>query len=70
MLEHVCQDILNWLDEGKNVVKVSVNLSRCHFGDMNLTEHILKIIDSYRVPHELIEIELTETTTDVNFQEL
>lgn len=70
MLEHVCQDIRNWLDEGKNVVKVSVNLSRCHFGDMNLTEHILKIIDSYRVPHELIEIELTETTTDVNFQEL
>lgn len=70
MLEHVCQDIRNWLDEGKNVVKVSVNLSRCHFGDMNLTEHILEIIDSYRVPHEFIEIELTETTTDVNFQEL
>lgn len=70
MLEHVCKDIRNWLDEGKNVVKVSVNLSRCHLGDMNLTEHILEIIDSYRVPHEYIEIELTETTTDVNFQEL
>lgn len=70
MLEHVCKDIRCWLDEGRNVVKVSVNLSRCHLGDRDLTEHILEIIDSYHVPHEYIEIELTETTTDVNFQEL
>lgn len=70
MLEHVCQDIRRWLDEGRKVVKVSVNLSRRHMGDVFLLENILAIIDKYQVPHEYIEIELTETTTDVDFSEL
>ena len=70
MLEHVCMDIQKWLKEGLPVVKVSVNLSRCHFGDMNLLQDILDIIDKYNVPHEYIEIELTETTTDVSFRDL
>lgn len=70
MLEHVCRDIRRWLDEGRNVVKVSVNLSRCNLGDANLLERILAVVDKYNVPHEYIEIELTETTTDVDFKEL
>ncbi len=70
MLEHVCRDIRRWLDEGREVVKVSVNFSRCHLGDMDLLDNILKIINKYNVPHRLIEIELTETTTDVDFEEL
>lgn len=70
MLERVCKDIRKWLDEGKKIVKISVNFSRRHLGDMNFLEHILEIVDRYRVPHEYIEIELTETTTDVDFQDL
>ncbi len=70
MLNHVCADIRRWLDEGRRVVKVSVNLSRCHMGNSHLLQNILDIIDSYNVPHEYIEIELTETTTDVSFNEL
>lgn len=70
MLEHVCKDIRKWLDEGKKVVKVSVNFSRRHLGDMNLLERILEVVDRYQVPHHYIEIELTETTTDVDFRDL
>lgn len=70
MLEHVCRDIRRWLDEGRKVVKVSVNLSRVHLGDIDLLDHIIRIIDKYNVPHRYIEIELTETTTDVDFTEL
>lgn len=70
MLEHVCRDIRKWLDEGRRVVTVSVNLSRVHLGDMDLLDRIIKIIDKYSVPHQYIEIELTETTTDVDFTEL
>ena len=70
MLEHVCRDIRRWLDEGREVVKVSVNLSRLHLGDTDLLESILSIIDKYSVPHHYIEIELTETTTDVDYKEL
>ena len=70
MLDHVCRDIRRWLDEGKNVVKVSVNFSRRHLSDMDLLEHIVEIIDRNNVPHDFIEIELTETTTDVEFKDL
>lgn len=70
MLDHVCRDIRRWLDEGREAVKVSVNLSRLHLGDEDLLESILRIIDKYNVPHHFIEIELTETTTDVDYKEL
>ncbi|MBR6070116.1 MAG: EAL domain-containing protein [Ruminococcus sp.] len=70
MLDHVCRDIRRWLDEGRPVVRVSVNLSRKHMADVDLLKHIVEIIDRNRVPHEYIEIELTETTTDVEFRDL
>ena len=70
MLDRVCSHLRKWLDEGKKVVRISVNLSRRHLSDMDLTKHILEIIDSHNIPHELIELELTETITDYNFQKL
>ncbi|MCI8494630.1 MAG: GGDEF domain-containing protein [Lachnospiraceae bacterium] len=70
MLEHVCQDIRRWLDDGRRVVTVSVNLSRAHMSDMDLLDHLLEIIDRYQVPHKYIEIELTETGTEVDFKHL
>ena len=70
MLDHVCRDIRRWLDEGREAVKVSVNLSRLPLGDEDLLESIPRIIDKYKVPHHFIEIELTETTTDVDYKEL
>ncbi|MBR1675208.1 MAG: GGDEF domain-containing protein [Eubacterium sp.] len=70
MLDHVCRDIRRWLDEGREVVRISVNMSRKHLVDVDLLEHIMEIIDRNNVPHEYIEIELTETTTDVLFRDL
>lgn len=70
MLDLVCSHIRKWLDEGRPVVKISVNLSRRHLTDMNLLEHIMAIIDRHNVPHKYIEIELTETTTDIEFTDL
>lgn len=70
MLDLVCQDIRRWMDEGRRVVRVSVNLSRKHLVDADLLTHIMKIIEKNDVPHEYIEIELTETTTDVGFRDL
>lgn len=70
MLERVCQDIRRRIDEGKPVVRISVNLSRKHMLDADLPEHIIEIVDRNRIPHNLIEIELTESTTDVEFKEV
>lgn len=70
MLEHVCRDIRRWLDKGLEAVRVSVNMSRLHLGTENLDEKIINTIKKYNVPHKYIEIELTETTSDVDFDEL
>ena len=70
MLEHVCRDISRWIEEDRDAVRVSVNFSRRHIKDMELVAHIISIIDKYEVPHKYIEIELTETTTDVEFKDL
>ena len=70
MLDHVCRDIRRWIDQGRKVVRISVNLSRKHMINRNLVEQLMKIIDRHNVPHSCIEIELTETTTDVAFSDL
>lgn len=70
MLEHVCRDIRKWLDQGKKVVRISVNLSRKNMINANLLENLLNIVDRHNVPHSCLEIELTETTTDVEYSSL
>ena len=70
MLDHVCRDLRKWLDAGFPVVRVSINFSRRHMMDPYLFRHIVEVIDAHEVPHKLVEIELTETTTDVEFRDL
>ena len=38
--------------------------------DEELLDHIIEIVDRNNVPHQYVEIELTETTTDVEFRDL
>lgn len=61
MLSHVARDQKKWLDEGRKCIPVSVNVSRAHFAEINLADQIRSIVDEAGAPHELIEIELTES---------
>lgn len=70
MLEQVCKDISRRLSEGKKAVRVSVNFSRKHLLDPDLLENIVRVIEKNKVPYEYIEIELTETNTEVDFKKL
>ena len=70
MLEHVCRDMQCWMKEGRQVVKTSVNFSRRHLLNMELVDSIVKVIDRYEIPHELIEVEFTETTNESDFIQL
>lgn len=70
MLDAVCKDIRRWMDNGIEPVQVSVNFSRCHLGNKQLLDEISDIIDGNKVPRRYIQIELTETTTEVDFSEL
>ena len=61
MLTHVARDQRDWLDSGRKCVPVSVNVSRAHFIEEDLAEQIRDIVDEAGTPHDLIEIELTES---------
>lgn len=61
MISHVAALQKKWLEEGKKVVPISVNVSRAHFAMPNLAKHICELVDRYDTPHHLIEIELTES---------
>lgn len=50
-----------WLDEGKGVPVVSVNLSRLHLMDDHLPENMKELSGSYGLKPEQIELEITES---------
>ena len=70
MFETVCADIRRWIDEGRRPPRVSVNFSRKHLNNPDLLGYILGIINRYEVQRKFLEIELTETTSDVEFNNL
>lgn len=61
MITEVARQQAQWLQEGKEIVPVSVNVSRIHFLRKDLAEHICEMVDQFDLPHEYIELELTES---------
>ena len=61
MLEEISKQQALWIRQGRKVVPISVNVSRAHFAKEDLAEHICSIVDKYHVPHNVIELELTES---------
>lgn len=61
ILNHVCKKIADWHHAGLECVPVSVNFSKLHFLKEFVAEEIIGIVDAWKVPHEYIEIECTET---------
>ena len=53
--------IRKWIDNGWNAVPVSINLSRMHFYENNISERLYKEFLKYKIPIEYIEFELTES---------
>ncbi|MDE7362286.1 MAG: EAL domain-containing protein [Oscillospiraceae bacterium] len=54
-------DMRRWLREGLEVPLVSLNVSRHHLADDNFCEKLNALVDNLGVPHELIELEITES---------
>lgn len=61
MVRKVCELLKGWLEKGYVPLPISVNISRLHFVNGHLAETIRDIVDSYQVPHHLLELELTES---------
>ncbi len=66
IFEEACRSVRRWLESGKRVVPVSVNLSRMHLFDLSFIEDYKATADSCRIPCGLLELELTESALSEN----
>ena len=69
MWEHVCMLLQKWIGEGKTPKPISVNVSRMDVYNSELVNQIIALVERYRIPSELFQLELTETAYAEN-QEL
>lgn len=61
MMKEVCAFLSEELKKGRNVVTVSVNVSRLHTQEEDYAKKLCGVVDSYGVPHDLVEVEITES---------
>ena len=61
ILRLVCQDIRYNLDHELPVLPVSINFSRADFGIIDIAEVVTETVEQYKIPHELLHIEITES---------
>ena len=61
MISQVAKMQAEWMIQGKKMIPISVNVSRAHFAQEGLAQHICQLVDAYGPSHELIELEVTES---------
>ena len=66
VIEQVCKDIKRWESEGYPMVPVSVNVSRYDFIEYGNIDRQIQLIESYKVPHEYLHMEVTESLYSEN----
>ena len=62
VLEEVCEYLKDWMDKGRKVVPISVNLSGKNLNRADFLTELIGIVDYYKIPHELLELEFSEAS--------
>ena len=70
IFESACRDLREAMDAGKPVVPVSLNFSRLDFELMDAVTELDELAAKYRIPKELIHVEVTESALTDNFDTL
>lgn len=70
VLEEVCRTIAYWIKHGIDPVPVSVNFSKVHLINEELSDSIISVLKKYNVDGKYIEIELTEMSSHEDFLSL
>lgn len=59
--EKTCQHIHEWIENGKIVFPVSVNISRISLCNPQLPTLLTELVEKYRIPNYLFQLEITES---------
>lgn len=63
VIDEACRQQSEWIKQGIQVVTISINVSSIQFVRQNVSKLLKKALDKYKIPAELIEVEITESTT-------
>ena len=66
IFEAALKDIQSSIKKGRRVIPISVNFSLYEFFSHEFLTKFIAMLDKYQVPPSLVEIEITETTSQVN----
>ncbi|MDD3338377.1 MAG: EAL domain-containing protein [Lachnospiraceae bacterium] len=61
MWENTCILLHKWIEEGREVYPISVNVSRISLYNPQIVEAIVELTEKYQVPKHLLNLEITET---------
>lgn len=70
MVENVCRKIREWINAGITPVPVSVNQSKILFYEEDYVENLCAVLERYRIPGDLITLEILEGLAAGNIDEL
>ncbi len=59
--DKAASEVAKWISEGNKVVPVSVNISRVDIETIDVIDVICSITDKYKLPPELLHLEITES---------
>ena len=59
--EESCRYLRKWLDEGREVHPISVNVSRIDLYAPKLVQHLVDLREKYQLPSQYLELEITES---------
>ena len=64
IFEEVCKQMSQWLEEKRDVPRISCNFSKLHLKDKNFVSNVVHITKKYHLPPHLVELELTESAAE------
>lgn len=64
--EKVCQILKSWSDSGREIIPISVNVSRADLFKNNLSEVLTELVSRYEIDPSLLHLEITESAYSDN----
>lgn len=72
--EQVFKNLQQWQDNGKQIVPISVNVSRLHVHQNDFADYVMELADKYRISPDMVPLEVTESAlvedTEVLYQSI
>jgi len=68
VLRNACQQVKEWIDQGFNDIRVSINVSMLQLASETFIEELLTILEETGIDAKAIELEITETAIMENVE--